>query len=138
MAEELLRHLFEETGIPAEVRSAGTMRWAGGPAHPDAVATAAKAGLDLSGHEARPLSADLVAWADIVLAMQGAHLLRVRDVDSTADVHIVTEFDPAGSHERGIDDPIGQSRDVYERVLEEIRSCLEGFVATRVRPSPAG
>lgn len=138
MAEALLRSLLKEAEIPAEVRSAGTLPWIGGPAHPDAVATAAAAGLDITGHEAHPLTEGLVAWADVVLAMQGAHLLHVRDIDSTADVRIVTEFDLAGSHREGIEDPIGLSRDVYERVFEEIRRCLEGFVATRTRPSPAG
>jgi len=130
MAEALLARLFEEAGVEAEVRSAGTLPWCGGPAHPDSQATAAAAGLDLSAHEARPLDEEIVAWADIVLGMQRAHVLQVHELDSTADVRLITEFDPSGPGAGGIDDPIGLGPEVYARVFAEIRRCLEGFVAT--------
>ncbi len=131
MAEALLARLLEAAGVPAEVRSAGTLPWCGGPAHPDAQATAAAAGLDLSGHQARSVTEELVAWADIVLGMERAHVLHVRELDSTADVRLVTEFDP-GRAGGGIEDPIGMNRAVYERVFGELERCLEGFVATIV------
>ncbi len=130
MAEALLTRLMAEAGVSAEVRSAGTLPWCGGPAHPDARATASREGLDLEGHEARPLTEELVAWADVVLGMQRAHVLQVRQLDSAADVRLITEFDPGGSL-KGIDDPIGLGPDVYDRVFGEIRRCLEGFVASR-------
>ena len=138
MAEALLRRLFEEAGLPAEVRSAGTLPWTDGPAQPDAVATAAEAGLDLTGHRARPLTQDLVRWADIVLAMQASHLYTVRELDSAADVRLLTEFDPEPRSGGAIEDPIGQSPAVYASVFEEIRRCLEGFVTSRLRPSSSG
>lgn len=138
MAEALLRELFAEAGIPAEVRSAGTHAMEGAPAHPDARAVAAEAGLDLSAHRSQPLTADLVRWADIVLGMSWGHVVRARALDETADIRLITEFDPAGGHENGIVDPIGYERGVYVTVFEEIRSCLEKFVETRVRPSGKG
>ena len=137
MAEALLRRMFDEAGIPAEVQSAGTLSWTGGPAHPDACAIAAADGLDLDRHEAQPLTEDLVGWADVILGMQKAHVLRALEIDSTADARLITDFDPAGSTRDGIDDPIGLGRNVYAEVFEEIRRCLEGFVASRARPSPA-
>ena len=137
MAEALLRRMFDEAGIPAEVQSAGTLSWTGGPAHPDACATAAAAGLDLERHQAQPLIDELVRWADVVLGMQKAHVLRALELDSTTDARLITEFDPAGPSRAGIDDPIGLGRDVYSEVFEEIRRCLEGFVASRARPSAA-
>jgi protein arginine phosphatase len=133
MAEALLARLLEQAGMPAEVRSAGTLPWTGGPAHPDAVATAAKAGLDLGRHAAQPLSEELVRWADLVLGMERAHVLQVREIDSTADAHLITEFDPRGRRRDGIDDPIGMGPEVYERVFDEIRQALTGLVAKLTR-----
>ena len=135
MAEVLLRRLLEDAGIPAEVRSAGTLPWTGGPAQPEACATVADAGLDLSRHEAQALTNGLVAWADVILGMQRAHVLQVRELDSTADVRLITEFDPERRGGEGIEDPIGQDREVYGRVFGEIRRSLDGFVASRVHTS---
>lgn len=133
MAEALLRALFAEAGFLAEVRSAGTHAMDGAPAHPDARAVAAEAGLDISAHRSQPLTADLVRWADIVLGMSPGHVARARALDETADIRLITEFDPGGRHEDGIVDPIGYDRGVYVKVFDEIRSCLERFVETRVR-----
>ncbi len=130
MAEALLRRLFERAGVDAEVRSAGTAPMTGGPAHPHSVATASARGLDLSGHIARPLTPEVLSWADTVLAMQRAHARAVREMDSTADARVVTEFLPDGSRE-GILDPIGRDREVYEEVFDEIRAALEAFVESR-------
>lgn len=135
MAEALLSRLLEDAGIPAEVRSAGTLPWTGGPAHPDACATVAEAGLDLTRHQAQPLTEELVAWADVVLGMQRAHVLQVRELDSAADVRLITEFDSERTGGEGIEDPIGQDREVYARVFGEIRRSLDGFVASRIHTS---
>ena len=142
MAEALLRRLFAEAGQVAEVRSAGTMSRTGGPPHPDAVAAALEVGLDISSHSTQPLTEGLVHWADTVLAMHPSHARAVRELDSTADVRLITDYDPQrsahGSGREGIEDPIGQTREVYASVFEEIRRCLEVFVARRLRPSPTG
>ena len=138
MAEALLMRLFEQGNIPAEVRSAGTLSWIDGPAHPDAVATAARSGLDLTGHVAQPLTEELVRWADVVLGMQKAHVLQAQEVDSSADVRLITEFDPESPRREGIEDPIGKGPEVYARVFGEIRRCLEVFVARRSHSIRAG
>lgn len=142
MAEALLRRLFAEAGQPAEVRSAGTVSRTGGLAHPDAIAAAHAFDLDLSSHKTQPLTEGLVQWADMILAMHPAHAHAVRELDSTADVRLLTEYDPHRSAHRtgreGIEDPIGQSLEVYASVFEEIRRCLEEFVARQLRPSTSG
>jgi len=138
MAQALLTRLFEEAEIPAEVRSAGTLPWAGGPAHPDAIATAAASGLDLSPHVAQSLTEELVGWADVVLGMQRAHVLQAQEIDSSADVRLITDFDPEGPRREGIDDPIGRGPEVYARVFGEIRRCLDGFVSSRSHSTRTG
>lgn len=56
-----------------EVTSAGTHARAGEPAAPETARIAARWRLDLADHHARPLTRDLVASADLILAMEDAH-----------------------------------------------------------------
>ncbi|CAN5221295.1 hypothetical protein BH18GEM1_BH18GEM1_00230 [soil metagenome] len=134
MAVAVLRKLFAEAGVTAEVRSAGTHAVLGEPAHPDACAVAEQAGLDLAGHRSQPLTAALVRWADVVLGMARGHVVRARDLDDAADVRLITEFDPAGRHAGGVVDPIGHDREVYDDVFSHISLCLEVFIENRDRP----
>lgn len=142
MAEGLLRALFEEHGVEAEVRSAGTFAVAGGPAQPYAVATAADAGLDISRHLARQLDAELVAWADTILCMAPSHAHAVRGIDSTADIRLVAELGSEGpARGNEIRDPMGWDEAVYREVFSEMRECLERFaerhagLASEARPA---
>lgn len=128
MAEGMLRARFAELGVDAEVRSAGTFAVIGGAAQPHAVATAARAGLDISGHVARQLDEGMVAWSDTVLCMAPTHAAAVRSMDSTADVRLVAELAPEGPV-RGdeIRDPMGWDEDVYREVFADMQGCLEAF-----------
>jgi protein-tyrosine phosphatase len=142
MAEGLLRALFEEHGVEAEVRSAGTFAVAGGPAQPYAVATAADAGLDISRHLARQLDAELVAWADTILCMAPSHAQAVHGIDSTADIRLVAELGSEGpARGNEIRDPMGWDEAVYREVFSEMRECLERFaerhagLASEARPA---
>ena len=55
------------------VDSAGTQGWEGSPAQPGSVAAAAERGIDITRHVARLLTAEMLADADLVLAMAGEH-----------------------------------------------------------------
>lgn len=135
MAAALLETLFEGAGTAAEVRSAGTAAARGWPAHPNACAVAAEAGLDLSGHASQPLTPETLAWADVVIGMEMGHVRRARELDSAADVRLVTDLaDRSGD---GIRDPIGHEREVYAEVFAEIRECLEPFVRAQAGSSTA-
>jgi protein-tyrosine phosphatase len=76
MAEALLRRRLAERGIDARIGSAGRSA-EGRPATPSAVEVMADEGLDLGGHRSRRTSPELVAAADLVVAMAREH---VRDV----------------------------------------------------------
>jgi len=73
MAEVLLRRHFERAGVAATVSSAGLYD-GGAPATGHGVATMADRGLDLSGHRSRPMDADMLRQADLVLAMARVHV----------------------------------------------------------------
>ena len=145
MAEGLLRARFAELGVDAEVRSAGTFAVIGGAAQAHAVATAARAGLDISGHVARQLDEEMVAWSDTILCMAPSHAAAVRSMDSTADVRLVAELAPDGAV-RGdeIRDPMGWDEDVYREVFVGMQACLEAFaerhaeLTSEARPAADG
>ena len=77
MAEVLLRERLAEVagdGPVPEVSSAGVdVASPGGPASEGAVEATAGRGTDLSGHRTRPLDADLLAGATLVVAMTRRH-----------------------------------------------------------------
>lgn len=71
MAEQLLRHglaaRLGADGAAFPVGSAGTHAVADRPMHPLALRVLTQAGIDSAGFRSRPLTADLVAAADLVL-----------------------------------------------------------------------
>ena len=73
MAEVLLRHHLQEAGVAAHVSSAGLYE-GGRPATAHGVETMADRGLDLHDHCSRQLDADMVAQADLVIAMAREHV----------------------------------------------------------------
>ncbi len=83
MAEALLRHELAQLGIEASVSSAGTLPWPGG-ASAGARAALGERGIDLSAHRSRALDAEMVARADLVLAMTRNHAWAVASHDDDA------------------------------------------------------
>ena len=73
MAEALLRQRLDAAGVGARVHSAGLLA-DGNPASPDAVELMTGMGLDTTGHRSRRMTREMVAGADLVLAMAREHL----------------------------------------------------------------
>jgi protein-tyrosine phosphatase len=73
MAEVLLRDRLAAAGVDAVVRSAGDLP-GGALASAGSVKAMAARGLDLRSHRSQTLSADLVAGADLIIAMARRHL----------------------------------------------------------------
>ncbi len=80
MAEALLRHRLEAHGIPARVSSAGLLP-SGSPATAEAVAVMAARGLELEDHRSRRIDHELLAEADLILAMTREHVREVAVLD---------------------------------------------------------
>jgi len=73
MAMGLLAHHLQRRGMDARVHSAGTLGW-GGPATDHAVEALAERDIDLTDHESRRLSGDVVGTADLLLGMTRDHV----------------------------------------------------------------
>jgi protein-tyrosine-phosphatase len=76
MGEALLRRRLDERGIDAVVTSAGLLR-GGAAATEAAVEAMAAEGLDISGHRSRQVTPELIAEADLVVAMARQHLIEM-------------------------------------------------------------
>jgi protein-tyrosine phosphatase len=106
------------------VLSAGLAASAGAPAADEALEVARAYGGDLSAHRSRPLTAQMAAQADYLIAMTHGH---VRALAGCAP-HLLN---PAGDD---VSDPIGCDRSVYEECARQIWDFLEPLAAEVAPP----
>ena len=134
MAESIARRLIAERAIAGiEVSSAGTSAWPDSPASDGAMLVAMEHGGDLGDHRARQLSPEMVAAADLVLAMGPHHLERAAALGGAGRTHLLTGF--AGGAPRTISDPFGGElavyRDTYAELEREIGAILDKVTERR-------
>ncbi len=119
------------------VSSAGTSAWDGAPASEGAYLVALERGLDLSGHRARMLTANLVGDADLILTMTDAHALRVADLGGAGKVYPLAAFARADAPVGDVPDPAGGSVADYREtavLLDELlAAAVERIRAERHR-----
>jgi protein arginine phosphatase len=113
----------------SDVSSAGTSAWDGAPASEGAYLVGLERGLDLSGHRARMLTANLVRDADLILTMTDAHAHRVADLGGAGKVHPLIAF--AGSSDRlpEVPDPAGGDVEQYRETADLLDELLGRVVA---------
>jgi protein-tyrosine-phosphatase len=153
MAEGLLRHELESRGCgDIEVASAGTWAVAGEPATDEAIKVSDTHGVDISSHQSRPIDAEELDGADLVLAMTGVHLQEIASIVPEARFKTMllnqmaqTQTAPVGA-DVGLDervqallegnrprwrrkmdvaDPIGRPLRFYERCFAELQAAIE-------------
>jgi len=73
MAEALLRHRLGDLGVDARVASAGLLR-PGQPASQHGVDLLRARGVDMTAHRSRSMTRELLAPADLILAMAREHV----------------------------------------------------------------
>jgi protein-tyrosine phosphatase len=134
LAEALCqKRLADAVGCPPEelpargffVRSAGLAALTGGPAAAEAVEVARAYGADLAGHRSQPLTAELAAQADYLVAMTRGHVRALQEQHPRLGVR-PRLLSPDGDD---VADPIGHDRPVYEECGQQIWRHLEPLVA---------
>jgi protein-tyrosine-phosphatase len=138
LAEAIARGLIAKRQLPdLTVGSAGTSAWPDAPASDGALLVALEHGMDLGQHRARALSPELVAGADVVLAMGPHHLDRAEALGGAGRAWMLTAF--AGGEPRPVSDPFGGDltvyRATYEELEREIGAILDKVAADRTRRS---
>lgn len=135
LAEALARRELERRGWRhVEVVSAGLAAGEGDPASAHAVAVAARHGLDLSAHRSRPLTPELVEWADLVLAMSPSHVYALDRGGAGEKVSLLGDF-AAGGDGGGapVRDPFGGDEEAYEDTFRELEPLVRA-VFDRLAP----
>ncbi len=128
MAEAIAKHLLQgrtPDGIVITAASAGVSAGEGDPTTPEALVALEAMGVVPQKHRARQLTRAMVADAEVIFTMTGAHRRAILNVDPSAEAKVFT-LDPDA---KDIPDPIGGPLEVYRqtahRLLEVIRTRLE-------------
>jgi len=127
-AEAVMKKLLEDDpDCNIEVSSAGTISMGGEPAAPDAVRLANECGLDLKGHSARRLTADMIEEYDMILVMENAHRDSILRMNHAArdKISMLGLFAPSAGGDEEIPDPMGAGplayRTCFSRIIESVR-----------------
>lgn len=113
------------------VESGGFYRNGGRPTPAHVVEAAAKRGVDLSSWSSRRLTAEQVAGADLIVAMDLANLERLQREfpEAMPRATLLGLFRPSGPVE--IADPISLSPAATERVLGELHAALDCLLSSK-------
>jgi protein-tyrosine-phosphatase len=121
---------LEKRGIEGiSVDSAGLLALPGRAATPLALQAASEFGVDLSEHQAKPVSESLLAWSDLVLVMEKSHQEALSSAFSqTAEsILLLRHFARHGSRRRGISDPYGLQYEAYRFSFLDIEEAVTGL-----------
>ncbi len=124
LAERLGCGIEELPARGYRVLSAGMAAHAGVPAADEAREVAQTLGADLSQHTSRPLTAELAAQADYLLAMTGGHLRALAGHFGRGPARLRL-LSPQGDD---VADPIGQTREVYEACARQLGAYIDALV----------
>jgi protein-tyrosine phosphatase len=134
MAAVIARGLLQERGwTHVDVRSAGTGAAPGSAASAEAIVVSREHQLDLSEHAAQPLTPELVAWADLVLAMGASHVHAITALGGAGKVALVTDFLPGDDAGAAVADPFGGDEDSYRETFGQLREAVSALLA-RLEP----
>ena len=125
MVKALIRKEIADRGLTPDVTidSAGTYAMVDHPASGGSINAMAQRGLDISGHRAKQLTAELVNKADVILVMEERHRRSIFVTWPRAIMKTLLLSELSGGHE-GIDDPYGGEQWEYDQTAE----IIEGYV----------
>ena len=128
MAEAWLKVLCARDGLDWTVRSAGLDAYAGDEASIQAQTVIRAAGGDLSRHAARRFTAYLAAEADLILAMTGSHLQRIRALvpEAAGKSFLLMHFSKIRP-DSDVPDPFGSSAETYGQCFSVMREAIENL-----------
>jgi protein arginine phosphatase len=107
-----------------KIESAGVMAYDGAMATPEAVEVCREAGVNIRSHNARYLTAGMLAQADFVYVMDRTHHLAVREYAAPGIEQGLEYRLDYLSNQGDIADPIGMSLETYRRCGQEIEKSV--------------
>jgi protein-tyrosine-phosphatase len=136
IAEAIARKVAIERGLTeVEVGSAGIAAAPGAAASDGALLVGMERNADVAGHRARQLTPELVADADVVLAMSPQHAAEAEAMGGAGKTYLLSSYASHGASQRPVSDPFGGDLDVYRTTFDEldreIRRALDRLTAER-------
>lgn len=133
MAERVARAQAEREGISAQFTSAATSTEELGSAMDRRAADKLRAaGYDPENHEAHQITADEIADADLVIAMEDLHVRKMQGIaggEVGEHVRLLTAFDPDAEPGSGVPDPWSGDADGFADTLASIEAAMPGILA---------
>jgi protein-tyrosine-phosphatase len=129
MAEALFKSVVQQRGEAERwhIESAGTWAEAGRPATPLAQAVMQRRGLDLTPHRSRPIDAELLTAATLVLVMTRHHQEALLAEFPAAQGRVVL-VSQLVDRTFDVEDPFGGNLDDYELCAADLQRILsEGY-----------
>jgi protein-tyrosine phosphatase len=132
LAERVLKKIIKVHKIHfVKVSSAGLMDMQGAPADFKAARLLHDKGMDGTRHRSRPLTEDLIEWADVILVMEEIHREEIiaRYPETRDKVHLLGAFSGRGRDgDKNIKDPHGLTDYHYRTCFAEIYLALDGLI----------
>ena len=120
MAAAIMEKIAVENDLDVLIESAGLFANVGGTASDEAIEALDKMGIDLTFHQTKPITEELIEKSDIILAMTQAHKELLKPM---AGDKVYTLKDYAGEN-GDISDPYGGDLEEYEETANEIYDTL--------------
>ena len=140
MMERVAASHAEKAGLHVTFTSGGTSsEEAGNPIDHRARRVLERAGYDGSSHRAHQVTAREIAEADLVIAAEEHHRLRLLRLAPQADVRLLSAFDPDLADGTELPDPWYGPPEDFDETLSAVEAAMPGLIAyLRTRPEAAG
>jgi protein-tyrosine-phosphatase len=132
LLQQKLKQMAHRLNDPVEVESAGVFAIEGMSPSKETLKLLQQEGVDMTGHMAKPLNADMIRNAQLILVMEQLHLEEIlrRVPDAQGKVHLLKRYgmeetQAGGDPNPDIADPIGKPMEVYEVCFATIREAIE-------------
>lgn len=128
VAEALLNDITkdEKKELDINVYSRGLSAVDGSKASIEAIKIMKEYGIDLSNHRAKSVTREDVEKADLILTMTNEHKVILLNIyeNTKNKIYTLKEF-AYGDKDLNIEDPFGQSQEVYRNNADEIKGAIE-------------
>ena len=130
LLQQKLNQMAHRLNDPIEVESAGVFAIEGMSPSKETLKLLQQEGIDMTGHMAKPLNAEMIRNAQLILVMEQLHLEEIlrRVPEAKGKAFLLKNFghsDPAEVGDPNIPDPIGKPLEVYEVCFATIRESIE-------------
>lgn len=121
MAAAIMEKIAIENDLDVLIESAGIFANVGGKASENAVKALDEMGIDLTFHETKPITEELIQKSDIILTMTRAHKELLK---SLAKDKVFTLKEYASGEDTDIMDPYGGDIEEYKETARQIYDAL--------------